>query len=308
MAPLLLLLAAQNPNFEKTIAALEEAHKQAALPEILLSIAAAYEQWPGHCKEAIETYRRFFDSCQRCSELSRGVDRFDLALERCVSSAEEEAAIRERYLVPSRKAAPRPGDATRSEVVDLLRRGRTIDRTQVNQIFVSLIEAGMDAPIDRLNAMREEAWSVLLKADADAEQVLAMVARTKDVDPPAYGKVLEALIEAERKDDQAELNAVRTRAIAILRANVSPPPKPDMVGGCPANPAYEIGFLTINTTPWSEIYVNGEKAGSTPLSRYKVIAGCATVRAVSPETGAERIANITVRPNRTTVMKFELAD
>jgi hypothetical protein len=304
-----LLLASQTPDYPKTIAALEEAYASSQLPEVLLSIATTYERWPDHCQDAVAAYQRFFTACGKCDELARAVDRFDLTLERCVSSADEEAAIREQYVIPSRKApARRPADATRSELVDLLRRGRSIDRAKVNNLFVTLIEAGLDAPIDRLNALREDAWDVLVRADADAEQVLSMVARLKDVEPPLYPGVLDALMQAERNDDQPALNAVRLQAIAILRQNSSdaPPASKPLADGCVANPVYELGYLTINTQPWSEVYVNGEKIGTTPVARYKVVAGCATVRAINPETGKELVTNVTVRPNRVSILKLDL--
>jgi hypothetical protein len=302
-----LLLTSQTPDYAKTIEALEQAHAASGIPEILLSIAATYEQWPGHCSDAIQTYDRFFDACDRCAELSRAVDRFDLAIDGCVTSADEESALRERYRVPSRSPARKPGDATRAEVLDLLRRGRAIDPPAFRRLFVRLIETGTNAPVDRLNEMREEAWAILTKVDADAEQVLSMVARTKEVDPPAHRRVLDALIEAERAGDQAALNAVRAEAIGILRGSTTPPGRDGVLSGCAANPAYELGFLTVDSKPWSEVYVNGERIGTTPIAKHRIVAGCATVRAKSPVTGAEKITNVTVRPNRTSIVRLDLA-
>jgi hypothetical protein len=303
-----LLLIGETPDYAKTVQALETAYRAAPLPEILLSIAATYEVWPGHCKEAIATYSYFFEVCEGCAELPRAIDRFDLALERCVPSSEEEAALREQYQVPvQRRSVRRPADATRSEIIGLLDRGRPIDPHAANRTFIALIEAGELAPIDRLNALREEAWSILLSANADAEQTLSLIARLKEVDLEDYRSVLDAMVEAERINDPSALNDARALAIEVLRSNVSPPApvKPSQFG-CAANPAYELGYITIDSRPWSEVSVNGEKIGSTPISKYKVIAGCATVRAISPVNGRERIFNITVRPNRTERVNLDL--
>jgi hypothetical protein len=312
MAPpivLSLLLASQTPDYDKSVAALEEAYRASPVPEILLSLAATYEQWPNHCREEIASYQRFFTACGQCGELKQGLQRFDRALDRCVTTAEEEAALREQLVLPIVGLRLRhPGDARRSEVVDLLRRGRSIDRTKTSQSFVTVIELGVDAEVDRLNALREDAWAVLLKADADTEQVLAIAARIKELEPGVHRLLLNQLIEADRRSDQEALNTIRVQAIEILRNNSStapPLPPPD---SCTANPLGELGYLTVDSTPWSEIYVNGVRVGSTPVARLKVPAGCAVVRAVNPETGKEVLQSVRVRPNRVSIHKLKLGE
>lgn len=304
---LLLLIASTPPDYERSVASLEEAFRSAPLPEILLSIASTYEAWDGHCKEAVETYGRFFETCRGCPALAGAADRFDLALERCVSSTEEEMALRERFVVPARKARPRKeGDASRSELADLLRRSRGIDRAETGRLFVTMIEAGTDASIPVLNDLREQAWTLLLRRDADPEEALALVGRIRVASPDVYAELLDRLVTAQRSDDQAALNAIRLGAMEAARGQSTKIQEPRPADGCAANPAYETGFLTVNTSPWSEVYLNGEPVGTTPLHKLKVVAGCVTIRARSPVSGREAVANTTIRPNRVTRLSFEL--
>lgn len=309
IAALLLLLAQNPPNHAAGISALEEAYRASPNPDILLSIATTYEQWPGHCGEAIDAYLRFFEACDGCVGLAGAADRFDLALEQCVSSAEEEMALRSRFLVPNkRKRRPREADASRTEIASLLRRVREIDRAEAGRLFVTFVEAGQDPPIALLNELREKIWSLLLRQDADAEQVLAMVGRIRLVDHEAYRDLLDELISAQARDDQTSINSLRIEVIDVLRRESTPSlDAPRALAGCRANPAYELGYLTVNTSPWSEVFVNGDRVGTTPLAKLEVVAGCVTVRAVNPVTGAGSITNATIRPNRTTILSMDLS-
>lgn len=310
MNPSLLLgvLTFAQPGYAESIAALETAYEATPNPDILLSIASTYERWPGHCKETIDTYRRFFDACDACVGLSQATDRFDLALERCVG-AEEEIELRERFAIPNREhPRKRTADATRDEIAELIRQARKIDRAEAGRIYVTFIESGFGATPAALNALRERVWAVLLRKEAGAEEALAMIGRIRLVDQAAYRRMLDELVSAQEKGNEEAFNRLRAEALSIVRNHATQAPTvAKRTEGCRANPAYELGYLTIDTRPWSEVYVNGEPIGTTPVAKYEVVAGCATVRAISPSNGKELVMNASIRPNRTTILSLDLS-
>ncbi len=76
--------------------------------------------------------------------------------------------------------------------------------------------------------------------------------------------------------------------------------------GCSTDPNLPPGFVTISTTPHSDIYWNGRKLGQTPLARYKLPSGCVTITAKALAGDAEKTVRLTVEPNRVRIFKFKL--
>jgi eukaryotic-like serine/threonine-protein kinase len=66
------------------------------------------------------------------------------------------------------------------------------------------------------------------------------------------------------------------------------------------------GFVTIDTTPYSEIFLDGKRLGETPLPKQKLPAGCVELVAKSKETGKEKKVRIKVEPNKNLRYKFDL--
>ncbi|MBI2892996.1 MAG: serine/threonine protein kinase [Deltaproteobacteria bacterium] len=64
--------------------------------------------------------------------------------------------------------------------------------------------------------------------------------------------------------------------------------------GANATEATEYGTLTINTIPWSKVYLGGRLLGMTPLANVRVPAGRHVIRMVNPD-----------RPERTTVVVIQ---
>jgi len=56
----------------------------------------------------------------------------------------------------------------------------------------------------------------------------------------------------------------------------------------------EPGYLTINATPWADVYLNGRSVGQTPIGSLEVEPGSYTVRLVCPPLEAEKTINVTV--------------
>src|SRR5437868_2807870 len=65
-------------EFAPGIAALEEAHETTLEPELLLEIAAAYDEWGEHCGAALDAFRRFFEACEKCAALEKAKSDYGL--------------------------------------------------------------------------------------------------------------------------------------------------------------------------------------------------------------------------------------
>jgi len=62
---------------------LEQAYALNTKPDIVFAIAVAYDQWDGHCAEAISTFQRYFAVCRGCKTLGVAKKRFARTKERC---------------------------------------------------------------------------------------------------------------------------------------------------------------------------------------------------------------------------------
>jgi hypothetical protein len=66
-----------------------------------------------------------------------------------------------------------------------------------------------------------------------------------------------------------------------------------------------VGYVTLNTFPWSEVFLDDKKVGETPLAHIKMPAGCWKLRAVAPG-GAAKELSLEVEPNRTRRYRFTI--
>jgi hypothetical protein len=65
------------------------------------------------------------------------------------------------------------------------------------------------------------------------------------------------------------------------------------------------GSLSINTNPWSTVFVDGKKVGNTPLQRIKLKAGRHEVTLVNKEQGIEEKLKIVIKAGKDTkIMKI----
>ncbi len=74
-------------------------------------------------------------------------------------------------------------------------------------------------------------------------------------------------------------------------------------------PAAEIpgGFLSLDTSPWSEIYLGRRKLGLTPLIGYRLPAGEHLLKAVNEKKGLNKEFKVKIRPGKTTRLRLDLA-
>jgi hypothetical protein len=130
--------------------------------------------------------------------------------------------------------------------------------------------------------------SVLERASCDADAILKAADRAATtlgaVDQEAAGTETASKSPDLRGLSQAQMSKV------LERANL-----------CPS-----FGYVTVDTRPWSEVYLNGVRLGQTPLVKQKLPIGWVEVRAVNPVNRKERTFTLKVRPDKPLRYKLEL--
>jgi hypothetical protein len=71
-------------------------------------------------------------------------------------------------------------------------------------------------------------------------------------------------------------------------------------------PAQGTGFLSVDASPWGEVYVDGRLVGETPLGRARVGAGSHTVLVKNPGTGAKAKRQVVVAPGAHVPLRVKL--
>jgi serine/threonine-protein kinase len=66
------------------------------------------------------------------------------------------------------------------------------------------------------------------------------------------------------------------------------------------------GFLSLVTSPWTNVTLDGRALGETPLVRVSLPAGNHTLRLRNPEAGIDETYEVTIRPGETTSRRLGL--
>jgi hypothetical protein len=94
-------------------------------------------------------------------------------------------------------------------------------------------------------------------------------------------------------------------AVGSAATSASAPTPQPASGDCTAPPGLT-GWVTINTKPYSEVYLDGKKLGETPLAKVKLPSGCWEIRAVAPDSKKEKKVRIEVQPNKNLRYQFDV--
>jgi serine/threonine protein kinase len=117
---------------------------------------------------------------------------------------------------------------------------------------------------------------------------------------PGPSAVLPELRSAKAARAVAPVRAAKVSdpapAGAVAAAAVSAASKPDVA------PSY--GFLTIDTSPWSQVSVGGRILGQTPLIGVKLPSGNQVLSLKNPEQGIETSYPVTIESGKTTVRRI----
>ncbi len=70
----------------------------------------------------------------------------------------------------------------------------------------------------------------------------------------------------------------------------------------------EVGFLSLDTSPWAEVIVDGRELGTTPLIRVELPAGDHVIRLRNPDEGIDTEYRVAIRPGQTTARRLGLGD
>jgi serine/threonine protein kinase len=94
---------------------------------------------------------------------------------------------------------------------------------------------------------------------------------------------------------------------------VAADPKPVVVDPRPARPAdpkpsavVAKGTLTLDTTPWSEVFLKGKKLGDTPLVDYPLAPGVLTLTLVNEQLNVRKVIEVEIRAGQPTLKKLKL--
>ncbi|MBI1944444.1 MAG: serine/threonine protein kinase [Deltaproteobacteria bacterium] len=107
--------------------------------------------------------------------------------------------------------------------------------------------------------------------------------------------------------------ALALRLDRLRGAEPCPPGSSRMGGRClaaSAPPAAPVeagkGFLTVKTTPWAKISIDGQPWGSTPVAKVPLGAGPHTVRLVNEEAGKDVTRKVIIRNGETLKQDWQL--
>jgi serine/threonine-protein kinase len=116
---------------------------------------------------------------------------------------------------------------------------------------------------------------------------------------------LEGRIPAER---QVKLENPGERAIVLLALAPEPPPPPPPRPDPPPRQTRRVamGKLTLDTTPWTRVFLRGRKLGDTPLIRVSLPAGKHQLKLVNEEKKISTIIEVEIRSGQTTSKKLRL--
>lgn len=127
---------------------------------------------------------------------------------------------------------------------------------------------------------------------------------------------IEKPLKIEPGKEKVSLEAFALKAVEeqqerskpVARARTSAPPKRE---ARPARAAEEdntggggggFGLLSVQTRPWSKVFINGKFIKNTPLVNHKLRAGTYNVTVENPTYNIKKSYSATVKPNKTTTL------
>jgi serine/threonine-protein kinase len=85
-----------------------------------------------------------------------------------------------------------------------------------------------------------------------------------------------------------------------------PDPEPDPEPDPAPDRTPRSGTLTIDTKPWSEVYLAGKQLGITPMVGVKLPAGTHQLELKNPSLGITKRIRVTIRPGKATRVQRDL--
>lgn len=108
------------------------------------------------------------------------------------------------------------------------------------------------------------------------------------------GNILNVEVELEKEERVATLPTPRPKPPTT-------PPPPQQIPTPPQPPTQEgTGYLSINTTPWTTVYVDGQRIKDTPIINLPLPSGVHRIRCVNPGFNIDREFTVQIQPGQNT--------
>jgi serine/threonine-protein kinase len=105
---------------------------------------------------------------------------------------------------------------------------------------------------------------------------------------------------------QVKLEKPGERAMVVLALAPEPPPTPPKTDPPRSKKMPQPGKLTLDTTPWTRVFLKGKKLGDTPLIGVSLPAGKHQLKLVNEEKNISTIIEVDIRSGQTTAKKLRL--
>ena len=154
---------------------------------------------------------------------------------------------------------------------------------------------------------------------AEAETVAPEMVAPETGAPPAATELLAPPITTElpsvtstvRAGERAVREVRRSQRDRGEQPRVEPPAEIAVVPPAPPEttrpePARGPGFLSLVTSPWTEVTLEGRSLGETPLQRVSLPPGTHTLRLRNSEAGIDETYEVTIRPGEAVTRRLGL--
>jgi serine/threonine-protein kinase len=163
---------------------------------------------------------------------------------------------------------------------------------QLRLVLAGYVEQG-DSWTARANGDRTLRVTLLPLPKADPSPPAAPAA-VPGADPK--GKPAAAAKEPKTRRDRPQARRPASKpAAAPVAIPVTPPP-----------PVEAGGTLSLDTRPWTDVFLNGKRLGRTPLIEVKVPSGALNLRLVNEGKGIKEVYRVNVKPNQHVIKRLGL--
>ena len=135
---------------------------------------------------------------------------------------------------------------------------------------------------------------------------LPALAAPQDVAPPALEPPAAPTRSAPLTARHARVERTEAVEPEPARSPSAPEPRAAASAPSPTRSAAEFGFLTLDSTPWSDVSVDGTPVGQTPVVRVKLPAGPHVLTLVNREQGLSTTYQVTIEAGKTSVRRVGL--
>jgi hypothetical protein len=124
-----------------------------------------------------------------------------------------------------------------------------------------------------------------------------------NTDPASAPPVRSKRVAPGTRHRRAELEPARRRAAEESTVRAEAPLEP---GPNPPDAAPEFGYLTIDSSPWSNVSTGGVSLGQTPVVRARLPSGTHTLVLTNPDQNLYTSYQVRIEPGKTTVRRVGL--